>query len=192
MACCSQYARPKGGATTRRLEGGGGRGPFEVDSFHATPIGITLNAEKFAGDRSHPSPPPGCHRPWLGRCDFLRLWAILQLCLLPDVTFIHLFRLLTPFRGGSVMDPTLWSQWNQFQSRWSGAGINIFWLTGIGIGINSAWPCSAGIGIGISSSFFLTGTESIPFSWNQAQVCGVTCCLFDMALFCLIVTAVLM
>ena len=30
----------------------GGRGPFEVDSFHATPIGIMLNAEKFAGDRS--------------------------------------------------------------------------------------------------------------------------------------------
>ena len=48
----------KGGATARRL-GGGGRGPFEVDSFHAPPIGIILNAEKFAGDRSPPySPPP--------------------------------------------------------------------------------------------------------------------------------------
>ena len=34
-----------------------GRGPFEVDSFHATPIGIMLNAEKIAGDRS-PFPPP--------------------------------------------------------------------------------------------------------------------------------------
>ena len=37
--------------TTRRL-GGGGREPFEVDSFHATPIGKMLNAEKFAGDQS--------------------------------------------------------------------------------------------------------------------------------------------
>ena len=34
---------------------GGGRGPFEVDSFHAMPIGIMLNSEKFAGDQS---PPP--------------------------------------------------------------------------------------------------------------------------------------
>ena len=31
--------------------GEGGRGPFEVDSFHAPPIGIMLNAEKFSGDR---------------------------------------------------------------------------------------------------------------------------------------------
>ena len=46
--------KPKGGATARRL---GGRGPFEVDSFHAPPIGLMLNAEKFAGDRS-PRPPP--------------------------------------------------------------------------------------------------------------------------------------
>ena len=36
----------------------GERGPFEVDFFHAPPIGITLNAEKFAGDWSLPSPPP--------------------------------------------------------------------------------------------------------------------------------------
>ena len=36
---------------------GGGRGPFEVDAFHATHIGIMLNAEKFAGDRF--PPPPG-------------------------------------------------------------------------------------------------------------------------------------
>ena len=51
---------PKGGTTARRL-GGGGRGPFEVDYFYATPIGIMLNAEKFAGDRSPvpPPPPPG-------------------------------------------------------------------------------------------------------------------------------------
>ena len=49
----------KGGATARRL-GGGGRGPFEVDSFHATPIGIMLNVENIAGDRSPvpPVPPP--------------------------------------------------------------------------------------------------------------------------------------
>ena len=37
-------------------EGGGGRGPYEVDSFHATPIGIMLNVEKFARDRSPPVP----------------------------------------------------------------------------------------------------------------------------------------
>ena len=37
--------------------GGGGRGPFEVDSFHAPPIRIMLKAEKFAGDRSPPLPP---------------------------------------------------------------------------------------------------------------------------------------
>ena len=55
----------KGGATARRL-GGGGRGPFEVDSFHATPIGIMLNAEKFAGDRSPVPPPPRCRR----RCPY--------------------------------------------------------------------------------------------------------------------------
>ena len=47
----------KGGATARRL-GGGGREPFEVDSFHAPPIGIMLNAVKFAGDRSPPPPVP--------------------------------------------------------------------------------------------------------------------------------------
>ena len=40
----------KGGATARRL---GGREPFEVDYFHAPPIGIMFNAEKFP-----PSPPP--------------------------------------------------------------------------------------------------------------------------------------
>ena len=36
--------------------GGGGRGPFEVDSFHASSIGIMLNAENIAGYR--PPPPP--------------------------------------------------------------------------------------------------------------------------------------
>ena len=50
----------KGGTTARRLEwGGGGREPFDVDYFHATPIGIMLNA---AGGRSPillPPPPPG-------------------------------------------------------------------------------------------------------------------------------------
>ena len=44
-------------AAPRRDDWGGGeRGPFKVDSFQATPIGIMLNAEKIAGDRS---PPPG-------------------------------------------------------------------------------------------------------------------------------------
>ena len=38
--------------------GGGGRGPFEVNYFYAPSIGIMLNAEKFAGDRSPPPPPP--------------------------------------------------------------------------------------------------------------------------------------
>ena len=37
-----------GGATARRL---GGRGPFEVDSFHATPVGLMLNFETIARDR---------------------------------------------------------------------------------------------------------------------------------------------
>ena len=44
-------------AAPRRDDWGGGRGPLEVDSFHAPPIGIMLNAEKFAGDRSPPRPP---------------------------------------------------------------------------------------------------------------------------------------
>ena len=37
---------------------------FEVDSFHATPIDIMLNAEKYAEDRSPVVPPPRCRRPW--------------------------------------------------------------------------------------------------------------------------------
>ena len=49
-----------GGVTARRF-GGGGRGPFEVDSLHATPIGIMLNVENIAGDR----PPPSSRRPSL-------------------------------------------------------------------------------------------------------------------------------
>ena len=36
---------------------GGGREPFEVDYFHAAPIGIMLNAEKFAGTGAPPPPP---------------------------------------------------------------------------------------------------------------------------------------
>ena len=47
------------------------------------------------------------------------------------------------------MDPALWNQ-NVIDS---GVGISLFWLNGIGIGINSTWPCSAGIGIGINYSF---------------------------------------
>ena len=43
----------------RRDDWGGGRGPFEVNSLHAAPIGIMLNAEKFAGDRSQRPRPPG-------------------------------------------------------------------------------------------------------------------------------------
>ena len=42
----------KGSATARRL--GRGRGPFEVDYFHAPPIGIMLNDEKF--DTEPPEP----------------------------------------------------------------------------------------------------------------------------------------
>ena len=45
------------------------------------------------------------------------------------------------------------SKRNRFRSRMSGVGINLFWLNGIGIGIDSTWPCAAGIRIGISSSF---------------------------------------
>ena len=43
--------------------GGGGRGPFEVDSFHATHIGIRLNVENIAG--TDPPSSPQCRRPWL-------------------------------------------------------------------------------------------------------------------------------
>ena len=54
------YLGPR--AAPRRDDGGGGgrgRGPFEVDCFHATPIGIMLNAKKITGDRaSRPPPPP--------------------------------------------------------------------------------------------------------------------------------------
>ena len=42
-----------------RRDNCGGRGPFEVDSFHAPSIGIILNAEKFAGDRSPRPHVPG-------------------------------------------------------------------------------------------------------------------------------------
>ena len=45
------------------------------------------------------------------------------------------------------------SKRNRFRSRKSRVGINLFWLNGIGIGIDSTWPCFAGIGIGISSSY---------------------------------------
>ena len=49
----------------RRDDWGGGReGPFEVNSLHAAPIGIMLNAEKFTGDRSQHPRPSRCHRPW--------------------------------------------------------------------------------------------------------------------------------
>ena len=44
----------KGGAIARRLWG---RGPFEVDSFHATTSkGIMLNVKNIAGDRPPPVP----------------------------------------------------------------------------------------------------------------------------------------
>ena len=58
--CFLQYAQlnPVKGRRHGTTIGGGGRGLFEVDSFHATPIGIMLNTEKFAGDRSPPVPPP--------------------------------------------------------------------------------------------------------------------------------------
>ena len=54
----------KGGATEQRL---GGQGPFEADSFHAiTPIGIILNAEKIAWDRS-PLPGAAAHDETCGK-----------------------------------------------------------------------------------------------------------------------------
>ena len=40
------------------IGGGGGRGPFKVDSFHATPIGIMLNADKFSGGQLSSPPVP--------------------------------------------------------------------------------------------------------------------------------------
>ena len=52
---CLALLGPKGGATARRL---GGREPFEVDFFHAPPICIMLNAEKFAGGGLPPPPVP--------------------------------------------------------------------------------------------------------------------------------------
>ena len=48
-----------GGVTARRLER---RGPFEVDSFHATSIGIMLNVENVARTGKDP-PPLQCRRP---------------------------------------------------------------------------------------------------------------------------------
>ena len=64
------YQKTRGGCVTppqgqgRRhgaTIGGGGRGQFEVDSFHAPPIGIMLNVEKFAGDRSLRPPGAAAH-----------------------------------------------------------------------------------------------------------------------------------
>ena len=31
------------------MGGGGGRGPFELDYFHATPIGLMVNVENITG-----------------------------------------------------------------------------------------------------------------------------------------------
>ena len=42
---------------------------------------------------------------------------------------------------------------------------------GIGIGINSTLPVTDGIRIGIDSACSEAESESIPASWNQAQVC---------------------
>ena len=48
---------------------------------------------------------PVCPKTLGPRCYFYR--AILQPCLLPETTFIHIFDV---FRGGSVMDPATWNQ----------------------------------------------------------------------------------
>ena len=50
--------RMKSMASTRRDDWGGGREPFKVDSFHATPIDIRLNAKL-----SRVLILPPCHRP---------------------------------------------------------------------------------------------------------------------------------
>ena len=58
MSAVSIYQGRRHGAT---IGGGGDEGHLNaIDSFHAPPIGIMLNAEKFAGDRSPvpPVPPP--------------------------------------------------------------------------------------------------------------------------------------
>ena len=62
--CITPPPRPR--AVPRRDDWGGGRGQFEVDSFHSPPLGMMLNVEKFAGDRSPRPPPPRCRRPCPG------------------------------------------------------------------------------------------------------------------------------
>ena len=90
-----------------------------------------------------------------GRCDFLQLQTILQLnacCQKSEAIYSDFWR----FYGWGCHGPRpmeMESKRNRFRSRKSGVGINIFWLNGIGIGIDSTWPCAAGIRIGISSSF---------------------------------------
>ena len=42
--------------------------------------------------------------------------------------------------GGGVMDPALWNE-----NEKSGVGINLFWLNGIGTGIDSTWSSGADV-----------------------------------------------
>ena len=58
ISCLTLVVNRKGGRYGATIGGGGGRGLFEVDSFHATPIGIMLNAEKIAVNGPPPPPPP--------------------------------------------------------------------------------------------------------------------------------------
>ena len=61
--------------------------------------------------------------------------TILQQCLLPEVTFIQIFDV---FYGWGCLGPRpTESKRKRFRSRNSGVGINLFWLNGIGIGIDS-------------------------------------------------------
>ena len=53
----------------------GERGQFEVDSLHAPPIGIMLNAEKFSGDRS---PRPPVPPPMVGRFMLIKVAVVIS------------------------------------------------------------------------------------------------------------------
>ena len=100
-----------------------------------------------------------------GRCDFfLQLWAILQQWLLPEVTSIQTFEVFswvgvswTPPYGiktESISEPKVRSRNKSFLVK-----------------RNRKMPCSAGIGMNHNQLQFLRAeSESIPVSWNQAQV----------------------
>ena len=81
-----RYATEQGRRHGATIGGGGGRGLFEVDSFHATPIGLMLNTEKFAGTGPPvpPMPPPMRLRRlsevWLDVSRQLWVYVGLQMC----------------------------------------------------------------------------------------------------------------